>query len=91
MQIAETWFSQRDCGEGVTLIYDRELYDFLHHSCIPDILATMDRLRALPVETVHDGHYPSFGRDRLHQLIDDYVAGKRSSDCPARAPSPKAH
>ncbi len=73
------------------VIYDGELYDFLHHSSVPDYLATMDRLRALPVGTVHAGHYPSFGRDRLHRLIDDYVAGKRSSDCPARVRSPEAH
>lgn len=65
------------------IVYDGELYDFLHHSNIPDYLESMARLRELPVATVHAGHYASFGRDRLHALIDDYVAGKRSSDCPA--------
>ena len=65
------------------VIYDGELYDFLHHSSVPDYLESMARLRELPVETVHAGHYTSFGRARLHALIDSYVAGKRASGCPA--------
>ncbi|NKC17208.1 MAG: MBL fold metallo-hydrolase [Gammaproteobacteria bacterium] len=69
------------------VIYDGELYDFLHHSSIPDYLESMARLRALPAETVHAGHYASFDRARLHALIDDYVAGKRLSVCPAGARS----
>jgi len=34
----------------------------------------MKRLRRHPAETVHAGHDPSFGRDRLVELIDAYLA-----------------
>ena len=33
----------------------------------------MQRLRALPIEVVHGGHEPSFGRDRLVELVDGYL------------------
>ena len=33
----------------------------------------MIRLRDLPVRIVHGGHDDSFGRERLFELIDDYV------------------
>ena len=41
-------------------------------------VATMELLRALPVEVVHGGHEPSFGRERLVELCDAYIAGVRS-------------
>ncbi len=66
-------------------IYDGELLDGLHHSNVPDYLATMERLRSLPVSTVHGGHQPSFGRARMIELIDDYIAGKRAPGCPVEA------
>jgi hypothetical protein len=28
----------------------------------------------LPLRLVHPGHGPSFGRDRLHEIIQDYLA-----------------
>jgi hypothetical protein len=34
----------------------------------------MERLRHVPARIVHGGHDDSFGRGRLLQLIDDYVA-----------------
>jgi hypothetical protein len=34
----------------------------------------MRRLRDLPVTTVHGGHEPSFGRDRLREICDAYLA-----------------
>ena len=66
-------------------IYDGELLDGLHYSNVPDYLATMERLRGLPVTTVHGGHQPSFGRARMIELIDDYIAGKRAPGCPVEA------
>jgi hypothetical protein len=36
----------------------------------------------LPVSVVHGGHFPSFGRERYRQLIDEYVAGRRAPGCP---------
>ena len=54
-------------------IYDGPLLDGLSDSNITDYIASMKRLRDLPVRTVHAGHDPSFGRDRLLELVDDYL------------------
>ena len=54
-------------------IYDGELLDQLPDSSIPDYITTMKRLRELPVDIVHGGHEPSFGRERLVELIDQYL------------------
>jgi glyoxylase-like metal-dependent hydrolase (beta-lactamase superfamily II) len=58
-------------------IYDGELIDELGHSDIDDYIATMERLKRLPVTVVHGGHCPSFGRDRLIELADAYLTAKR--------------
>jgi hypothetical protein len=36
----------------------------------------MERLRDLPVRVVHGGHDPSFGRARMLELIEAYVASR---------------
>ena len=43
-------------------------------SNLADYVRTMRRLRELPVRVVHAGHDPSFGRDRLIELADAYLA-----------------
>jgi glyoxylase-like metal-dependent hydrolase (beta-lactamase superfamily II) len=63
-------------------VYDGPLVDDAYHSNIGDYLETLQRLRELPVQVVHAGHYPSFGRERLHALIDDYLRGRRAPGCP---------
>ncbi len=55
------------------VIYDGLLLDELPGSDISEYVASMERLRALPVSVVHAGHYPSFGRDRFLQLIGGYL------------------
>lgn len=55
-------------------IYDGLLLDELEDSSISDYVRTMKRLRELPVEVVHGGHEPSFGRERLVELADAYLA-----------------
>ena len=55
-------------------VYDGPLLDELPGSDIPIYVATMKRLRNLPVTVVHAGHDPSFGRDRLRALCDAYLA-----------------
>ena len=55
-------------------IYDGPLLDQLDGSDVDEYVATMERLRALPVTVVHGGHEPSFGRDRLIELCDAYLA-----------------
>jgi hypothetical protein len=37
----------------------------------------MRRLRDLDVRVVHGGHDDSFGRERLLELIDDYLERRR--------------
>ena len=55
-------------------IYDGPLLDELPGSDIHTYVATMKRLRELPVNVVHAGHEPSFGRERLVELCDAYLA-----------------
>ncbi len=54
-------------------IYDGPLLDMLPDSDVRDYVRTMTRLRALPVTVVHGGHEPSFGRDRMIAIIDEYL------------------
>jgi glyoxylase-like metal-dependent hydrolase (beta-lactamase superfamily II) len=54
-------------------IYDNYLLDELPESDIAAYIRTMKRLRELPVNVVHGGHAPSFGRERLVELIDAYL------------------
>ena len=55
-------------------VYDGPLLDNLDDSSIDDYIVTMERLRELPVSVVHGGHDPSFGRDRLIEICDQYLA-----------------
>jgi len=54
-------------------IYDGELLDQLEDSNIDDYIRTMKRLLELPVQIVHGGHEPSFGRERLSELAKAYL------------------
>ena len=55
-------------------VYNGPLLDELDGSDIDTYVSTMRRLRELPVTVVHGGHEPSFGRDRLIEICDDYLA-----------------
>jgi len=63
-------------------VYDGPLIDDAYHSDRRQYLASMRRLAQLPVTVVHGGHFPSFGRDRYRELIDDYLHGRRQPGCP---------
>jgi glyoxylase-like metal-dependent hydrolase (beta-lactamase superfamily II) len=63
------------------IVYDGPLIDDAYHSNRQDYVATMEHLRNLPVSVIHGGHFPSFGATRYHQLIDEYLAGKRTKGC----------
>ena len=67
-----------DASTGVLFsgdaIYDGPLLDELDGCDIPAYVDTMKRLRELPVVVVHGGHEPSFGRARLIELCDRYLA-----------------
>jgi glyoxylase-like metal-dependent hydrolase (beta-lactamase superfamily II) len=53
------------------------LLDELPESNIPDYVRSMERLRDLPVRIVHGGHDDPFGRERLLELIVEYVERRR--------------
>jgi len=55
------------------------LLDELPESNVADYVKSMRRLRDLPVRIVHGGHDDSFGRGRLLELIDEYVARRGST------------
>ena len=57
-------------------IYDGPLIDGLPDSVVAAYLATMERLRRVPATIVHGGHDPSFGRDRLVELVDAYIESR---------------
>lgn len=56
-------------------LYDGELLDDLYHSNKQHYIATLERILALNVDTFHAGHFPSFGKERMRELIDCYLAG----------------
>jgi glyoxylase-like metal-dependent hydrolase (beta-lactamase superfamily II) len=57
------------------VIYDGGLIDNAWHSDPEAYRRSLRRLLELPVEVIHAGHDSSFGRERLHQLINEYLAG----------------
>ena len=59
-------------------LYDGMLLDTLPGADIPDYVRSMARLMDLPARTVHGGHRPSFGRDRMTVLIQDYLRTRSS-------------
>jgi glyoxylase-like metal-dependent hydrolase (beta-lactamase superfamily II) len=68
-------------------VYDGILIDSTADAHIPTYLRTMARLRELPVNVVHGGHRRAFGRERLHEIIDGYVASRRDLRTPPPGPA----
>lgn len=66
-----------DAASGVLFsgdaVYDGPLLDEGIGCDIDQYVATMRRLRELPVDVVHGGHEPSFGRARLVEICDAYL------------------
>jgi glyoxylase-like metal-dependent hydrolase (beta-lactamase superfamily II) len=59
------------------VLYDGELLDALFHSDREQYRETLARLKEIPAEIFHCGHYASFGRQQALQLIDNYLAIRR--------------
>jgi glyoxylase-like metal-dependent hydrolase (beta-lactamase superfamily II) len=59
-------------------LYDGPLLDQLEGCDIAAYIRTMERLRDLPVNAVHGGHDPSFGRARMIELIDGYLRSRNA-------------
>jgi glyoxylase-like metal-dependent hydrolase (beta-lactamase superfamily II) len=54
----------------------------LYHSDLDDWLASVERLRRIPVRTVHAGHFDSFGGDRYIEILDEYLERRRTPGFP---------
>jgi len=67
------------------VVYDDELLDSLHESDKGHYAASMRRLLALDVETVHAGHDESFGADRLTEIAESYLASATATPTRKRA------
>lgn len=63
------------------IIYDGPLIDDVYHSLVDDYVETLLGMRDLEVSVVHGGHFPSFGKVRYRQLVDEYLAQKRQVGC----------
>ena len=63
------------------IVYDGPLIDDVYHSVVDDYVETLLRMRKLDAAVVHGGHFPSFGKVRFRQLIDEYLAQKRQAGC----------
>jgi glyoxylase-like metal-dependent hydrolase (beta-lactamase superfamily II) len=63
------------------IIYDGPLIDDAYHSDVGDYVTTLARIAKLPVSIVHGGHFPSFGKVRFGQVVEEYVEGKRKMGC----------
>jgi len=63
------------------IVYDGPLILDTYHADLADYDASMERLAKLPVTMVHGGHFPSFGRQRLAELIAEYRDGRHQTGC----------
>ena len=57
-------------------IYDGDLYDTVFHSDRAQYRQSLQRLKDLAVSQVHGGHFGSFGKSRMQEIIDLYLTGK---------------
>ena len=78
------WESRTQTLFSGDAIYDGPLVDTLHHSNVAEYVRTMRRLRELPARTVHAGHEPSFGRERLIAIAiaDTYLEAAEKQGFP---------
>jgi glyoxylase-like metal-dependent hydrolase (beta-lactamase superfamily II) len=65
------------------VVYDGELLDELDDSVIDDYITTMQQLLLLETDEVRPGHYQSFDRRRLRELVTLYLESKKAPLCPA--------
>lgn len=58
------------------VVYDGQLFDHLYSSDRDVYRESLARLLEIPADTYHCGHDESFGRDRLGDIVDDYLSGR---------------
>ncbi len=59
------------------VVYDGELLDSLYHSIPEQLSESLNRLKEMAITTVHGGHYASFGKERMLDIIEEYLSGGR--------------
>ena len=57
-------------------IYNGDLYDTVYNSDISHLKESLFRLKQLPITVVHGGHFESFDKQRMRDIIDLYNDGK---------------
>ena len=57
-------------------LYDGELLDNLYHSDPKLYEKTLSRISKLDVNIFHGGHFPSFGKNRAKEIINNYFSGQ---------------
>lgn len=55
------------------IVYDGPLIEDTYHANAADYYASMKRLLDIPVNTIHGGHFKSYGRNRHRQIIRDWL------------------
>ena len=65
------------------VVYDGELLDELEDSVVEDYLESMEKLLQLKTDEVRPGHYHSFDRRRLQQLVTRYIDSRKAPRCPS--------
>jgi len=68
--------SKSGCLFSGDVVYDGDLLDTLYHSDREIYRESLSRLRELPIQLVHGGHYDSFGHEKLLSIIDGYFRGE---------------
>ena len=68
--------SKSGCLFSGDVVYDGDLFDTLYHSDPEIYRESLSRLRELPIQLVHGGHYDSFGHEKLLSIIDRYFRGE---------------
>jgi glyoxylase-like metal-dependent hydrolase (beta-lactamase superfamily II) len=58
------------------VIYDGDLFDTVYHSDPVVYRDSLNRLKQLPIEIFHAGHYDSFGRQTMLTVIERYFSGE---------------
>jgi glyoxylase-like metal-dependent hydrolase (beta-lactamase superfamily II) len=64
------------------VVYDGALLDELEDSVIGDYINTMEKLLQLEADEIRPGHYASFNRQRLQELVKQYMEEKKVPICP---------
>lgn len=59
-------------------LYDGDLLDNLYHSDPATLRRTLARLQSLGADVYHGGHFPSFGKARMTELVAAYLRGENT-------------